>query len=170
MEAFQDKNDTEEEKKPSSRDILVEFMGYTSVHGFGRLVEATTFVWRIFWILAILGASGIFTVEVMNLFKLYSSRPVQTSVSVAFEKQLNFPAVTICNLNMIKNSSVVMHLPDELIQRFLFSETGSYYDETTEKPKEVANITEKSSEAVNITEKPTAARRRKRREEPTEDG
>jgi hypothetical protein len=90
MEAFQDKNDTEEKKKPSFRDILVEFMGYTSVHGFGRLVEATTFVWRIFWILAILVASGIFAVEAMNLFKLYSSRPVQTSVSVAFEKVLQW--------------------------------------------------------------------------------
>jgi hypothetical protein len=57
---------------------------------------------------------------------------------------------------MIKNSSVVMYLPDELIQRFTLSETVTYYEEITEKPNEVANITEKSSEAVNITEKPTA--------------
>ena len=86
MEAFQDKNDAEEKKNLLFRGTLVEFMGYTSAHGFGRLVAATTFVWRIFWILAILGASGMFAVEVMDLFKLYLSRPVQTSVSVAFGK------------------------------------------------------------------------------------
>ena len=76
----------EEKKNPSFRGILVEFMGYTTGHGFGRLVAATTFVWRIFWTLAILGASGMFAMEVMNLFKLYLSRPVQTSVTVTFEK------------------------------------------------------------------------------------
>jgi hypothetical protein len=43
-------------------------------------------VWRIFWTLAILGASAMFAMEVMNLFKLYLSRPVQTSVTVTFEK------------------------------------------------------------------------------------
>jgi hypothetical protein len=76
----------EEKKNPSFRGILVEFMGYTTGHGFGRLVAATTFVWRIFWTLAILGASAMFAMEVMNLFKLYLSRPVQTSVTVTFEK------------------------------------------------------------------------------------
>ncbi|CAB3999173.1 amiloride-sensitive sodium channel subunit alpha-like, partial [Paramuricea clavata] len=153
----------EEKKKPSFRGILVEFMGYTTGHGFGRLVEATTFVWRIFWILAILGASGMFAMEVTNLFKLYLSRPVQTSVTITFEKQLNFPAVTICNLNIIKRSSMT-YLPDKVKEHFKLNYTYYNYvedkkDTTTnssisEKPTEAFKATEKPNQVVSKTEKP----------------
>ncbi len=84
-EPFKEKKDMEE-KKTSFRGVLAEFMGYTSGHGFGRLVAATSLVWRIFWILAVFGAFGMFVLEVTNLFEMYLSRPVQTSVSVTFEK------------------------------------------------------------------------------------
>ena len=79
-----EKNGMQREK--SLRGILVDFMGYTTGHGFARLVAATSIAWRIFWIIAVLGATGMFVHEVMNLFKLFLSRPVQTSVTVTFEK------------------------------------------------------------------------------------
>jgi hypothetical protein len=75
-----------EDKNKSFRGVMTQFMGYTTGHGFGRLIAATSVVWRIFWIVAICLAFGMFVVEVMNLLQLFLSRPVQTSVSVMFEK------------------------------------------------------------------------------------
>jgi hypothetical protein len=75
-----------DEKNSSFRGIMSEFMGYTTGHGFGRLIAATSILWRIFWVLAVIGAFGMFVFEVIQLFKLFLSRPVQTSVSVTFEK------------------------------------------------------------------------------------
>ena len=73
-------------KQRSLLDILVDFMGYTTGHGFARLVAATSTAWRIFWIIAVLGAFGMFVYHASNLFQLFLSRPIKTSVTVAFEK------------------------------------------------------------------------------------
>jgi hypothetical protein len=86
-EPFKDKNNMEEKR---THPFAVYWLSLWDIRQAmvlaGLIVAATTFVWRIFWTLAILGASGMFAMEVMNLFKLYLSRPVQTSVTVTFEK------------------------------------------------------------------------------------
>jgi hypothetical protein len=88
MERHTDREDVGE-KNTSFRDVIAEFMGYTTAHGFARLVVAKSFAWKIFWILAILVAFGMFLAETISLFQLYLSRPVQTSVSVTHEKVQN---------------------------------------------------------------------------------
>ena len=73
-------------KQKSLLGILVDFMGYTTGHGFARLVAATSIAWRVFWIIAVLGAFEMFVYEIKILFQLFISRPIQTSVTVTFEK------------------------------------------------------------------------------------
>ncbi|XP_028408123.1 degenerin deg-1-like [Dendronephthya gigantea] len=159
-----DNEKNEAERKRSLRDILVDFMGYTTGHGFARLVAATSIAWRIFWIVAVLGATGMFVYQVSDLFKLYLARPVQTSVTVTFEKKLKFPAVTICNLNLIKRSKMVM-LPGKLVENFKLNTTYYYVDKkktvsdstkTETKGNGMTNMTESPNpnKLVNSTEKP----------------
>ncbi|XP_028408122.1 amiloride-sensitive sodium channel subunit gamma-like [Dendronephthya gigantea] len=138
------------ERKRTLRDILVDFMGYTTGHGFARLVAATSIAWRIFWVVAVLGATGMFAFQVADLFKLFLARPVQTSVTVALEKKLKFPAVTICNLNMIKKSKMGS-LPLELFDDFKLN--------TTEKPSETVKSSTQlisTTEGVIVTQEPSA--------------
>ena len=85
MEPHTEKEDAEDGKK-SFRDVIADFMGYTSAHGFGRLVATKSFLWKILWIMGILAGFAMFVLETMSLFKLYLSRPVQTSVSVVHDR------------------------------------------------------------------------------------
>ena len=77
-----------EEKKESKsfRKLVLNFMGYTSAHGIGRLAESKTIFWKIFWSLVCMGAFGMFIYQATGLFQQYLSKPVATSVSVTFEK------------------------------------------------------------------------------------
>ena len=112
-----------QEKKGSKSFIKLihSFMGYTSAHGIGRLAESKTIFWRIFWSLVCMGAFGMFIYQGVGLLKQFFSKPVSTTVSVTFEKRLPFPAVTICNLNMIRNDAVPQEVKDVLKKNFDYS-------------------------------------------------
>ena len=85
MEPQRDKEDREDRSTPV-RDTIAQFMGYTTAHGFGRLVSARSFARKLFWIIAIMVAFGMFASETYTLLQLYLSRPLQTSVSVKHDK------------------------------------------------------------------------------------
>ena len=70
----------------SFKKLVLNFMGYTTAHGIGRLAASQTIFWKIFWSLVCIGASGMFIYQATGLFKQYLSKPVATSVSVTFEK------------------------------------------------------------------------------------
>ncbi|XP_028418268.1 amiloride-sensitive sodium channel subunit alpha-like [Dendronephthya gigantea] len=138
-----------------------------------------------FWIVAVLGATGMFVFQVSDLFRHYLSRPVQTSVTVTFEKQLKFPAVTICNLNVIRKSKMTM-LPMHLIDKFftvnitknrtpfdiftdnLFGDLngtlGSGFNTSDYFDGAVNNVTEETDDGINSTSEPA------RRKNPPSDG
>ena len=85
MEPRTEKEDMKD-SNTSFRGVIVNFMGYTTAHGFGRFVASKSLVWKIFWILAIVACFAMFAVEGRTLFQLYLSQPVQTSVSVTIDK------------------------------------------------------------------------------------
>ena len=77
------------EKKTENRsfkDLVYNFTQYTTAHGISRLAASQTIFWKIFWSLVCIGASGMFIYQARGLFKQYLSKPVTTSVSVAFQK------------------------------------------------------------------------------------
>ena len=114
MEAQQSKRNTNE--KENIPKLIRNFLGYTTAHGFSRLEDSKGVFWKIFWSLVCLGSFGMFTYQVHGLFVLYFSRPVTTTVRVTFEKQVPFPAVTICNLNMLRTKKIPTELKDEMLK------------------------------------------------------
>ena len=78
-------NEIAERKNTNLRQLLVDFMSYTTSHGLGRLIASTTGLWKLFWIISFLGASVMFVYQVSMLFQIYLSRPVQTFVTIKFE-------------------------------------------------------------------------------------
>ncbi|XP_078380361.1 epithelial sodium channel subunit alpha-like [Oculina patagonica] len=88
--------------KPSIQKVILNFCGYTTAHGLGRLADGGGIFRRVAWSLFCIGALVMFVLQVYNLFVIYLRRPVSTVVNVQHESHVAFPAVTICNLNMIR--------------------------------------------------------------------
>ena len=66
----------------STLQKLKDFCGYTTAHGFGRLVESKSWVRKVFWVLACLGAFTMFTCQVIWLAEDYIRRPVVTYINI----------------------------------------------------------------------------------------
>ncbi|XP_046838980.1 degenerin unc-8-like [Xenia sp. Carnegie-2017] len=88
------------------RKLVLSFTRDTSAHGIGQLANSKTLLSRVFWSLVCMGALGMFVYQAKGLLQQYLSKPIATTVSVSFEKRLAFPAVTVCNLNMIRKDAV----------------------------------------------------------------
>ena len=65
---------------------------------------------KCFWIFALVAMTGGMLNTVYGLTKTYLSYPVSVSVSVEREKQIVFPAVTVCNMSPVKKSVFDAHL------------------------------------------------------------
>ena len=61
---------------------------------------------KCYWIFALVVMTGGMLFSVHALTKTYLSYPVSVSVSVQREKQLVFPAVTVCNMSPVKKSAL----------------------------------------------------------------
>lgn len=69
-------------KKPSVKEVVSTFCGYTTAHGLGRLADGGGIFRRITWSLFCIGALTMFVVQTYNLFAIYLRRPVSTVVNV----------------------------------------------------------------------------------------
>ena len=61
---------------------------------------------KCFWVFALVAMTGGMLNTVYGLTKTYLSYPVSVSVSVQREKQIVFPAVTVCNMSPVKKSAL----------------------------------------------------------------
>ncbi|XP_052809160.1 amiloride-sensitive sodium channel subunit alpha-like [Mya arenaria] len=96
--------DKQDGVKRSVRQVLVELVDSSSIHGLPRLVSSRHIAIKILWFLLLVGAAAVLSVQMVGLFREYFSYPTQTSVSMQFS-QLAFPALTFCNMNQIRHSS-----------------------------------------------------------------
>ncbi|KAM7446210.1 ligand-gated sodium channel [Porites harrisoni] len=103
----------EEEKQYSIRFLILDYFEYTSGHGPPRILASRQLIRKIFWILLFLAALGVSVWQITELFKTYQARPLATHVAIQHETSLDFPAITICNFNAVKLSSVE-YLPEDL--------------------------------------------------------
>ncbi|XP_048584124.1 degenerin unc-8 [Nematostella vectensis] len=91
---------------PSVRALLRDFSDRTSCHGIGQINGSHSPTWRIFWLLTFLAGLGMVLFQCITLLGIYLDKPTATSVDVTYDEVTNFPAVTICNLNMIKKKNL----------------------------------------------------------------
>ncbi|XP_028411227.1 acid-sensing ion channel 4-A-like isoform X2 [Dendronephthya gigantea] len=112
-EAEQPNESSDKENIPK---LIRNFLGYTTAHGFSRLEGSKGIFWKIFWALVCLGSFGMFVYQVHGLFEQWLSRPIATNVRITFEKEVSFPAVTICNLNMLRANKIPKELKKEMLK------------------------------------------------------
>ena len=85
--------------------ILKELAEGSSLHGIPKTVSSKQKPVKILWCLLFLATGTVFALQLYNLFSAYYAWPIQTSVSLKFSP-LRYPAITFCNMNPVKLSSV----------------------------------------------------------------
>lgn len=84
-----------------------EFCASTTAHGLGRAAEAKSRLARIFWMLIFTAAFILSVYQISSSFHDYLQFPTQTEVYLVNKERLFFPAVTVCNLNPFKLSTLI---------------------------------------------------------------
>ncbi|XP_069486423.1 acid-sensing ion channel 5 [Ambystoma mexicanum] len=83
-----------------------EFANSTSFHGMHNLVRKRSKIHRTLWTLVVIGSVIIVTWQICTRFINYLSWPTTTSVTVQYVENIEFPAVTFCNLNRFQTQAV----------------------------------------------------------------
>lgn len=110
LEEFRVEDNATESKtsKQNRTSVLVnEFAGYTTLHGFHFVLESCSVVRRILWATLIILALVILALQCLSgLTKLLEHDSV-TIKEQQREDAMLFPAVTICNQNMLRKDKIM---------------------------------------------------------------
>ncbi|XP_071837720.1 epithelial sodium channel subunit alpha-like [Apostichopus japonicus] len=91
-------------KYSSVRGILKGFANETTAHGIPRIIDRPNTVSKIFWSILVVIAFYVFISQTHQLVKNYYS--FNTKINLINSQSVHFPAVTVCNLNKLKASSL----------------------------------------------------------------
>ena len=92
-------------RSSKTRAIIDEFISNTTTHGVPRVLsDEYSILLRIFWSLIILTFLVLLVFQGTLLVINFIGRPSSTKLTIVTESKLEFPAVTICNLNMMRRS------------------------------------------------------------------
>ncbi|XP_020626896.1 degenerin mec-4-like isoform X4 [Orbicella faveolata] len=116
--------------KPSLRDLLHEFAEETSAHGAIKISSAKSVFWRIFWVLVSLACLGMVIYQGILLLNTYLDKPTKSDIDVTYIRTVKFPAVTICNLNIIRRS-FISRFPEA---KAIMSQFNSFIERKDERP------------------------------------
>ncbi|XP_021339184.1 acid-sensing ion channel 5-like [Mizuhopecten yessoensis] len=109
MEETDNSNSNSDEKtsrKPSTGVVVQDFLSSATIHGLHKAAANESLIRRCVWIILLMGmitSLSIFTYLELSMYFRYETR---TSTHVSKRKHVEFPAVTICNINQVKSSVV----------------------------------------------------------------
>ena len=92
----------------TSADMWLEFVGNTTLHGIRYVFMKRHILMRLIWLVLLLTSGGYYIFTVYRAFNKYYSRPINTVLSTKHLKEMEFPAVTICSLNLFAKSKLLM--------------------------------------------------------------
>ena len=64
---------------------------------------------KVFWALALIGSTSILLFNLIHIISTYFSYGVNLQVKTFRKAELEFPAVTVCNINPIRKSTLKQH-------------------------------------------------------------
>ena len=93
----------------STKHPLRNFLESTSVKGVSKIAKTKSAVLRFLWSIAVLFGGTVAFFFLYEIFALYLSFSVTTNVVEVRDSSLQFPSVTLCNLNPFANTHVDDH-------------------------------------------------------------
>ncbi|XP_020892112.1 amiloride-sensitive sodium channel subunit beta-2 [Exaiptasia diaphana] len=105
---------TDHKEHRSLKTVLKDFLEYSTAHGFGRLAASKEIYWKTFWVVAIISIHITFWYHFFVILRDYMNKPIATKVSMERNKVLDFPVVTICNRNMLRQSKLTKKMKSDV--------------------------------------------------------
>ena len=103
-----------EEKKAESSEtsdvndvgLLREFASYTSLHGLHFVAGPFILIRRILWAILLIVGTGLLVSLCIERYGKLAAKPSVTTKEHQSTKLIPFPAVTVCNLNMLRKDKI----------------------------------------------------------------
>ena len=116
----------EELGKPSSSSKWESFASSTTLHGLRYVAEnGHSFGKRLIWLIFLCTAAIAYVILLYTSLDKYFSRPIKTVISQETPTDgLTFPAVTICNLNLLMKSKLDVADEDERFEKMGLNISG----------------------------------------------
>ena len=92
----------------TTTEVWREFVDSTTLHGIRYVFMKRHILIRLVWMIVLLTSGGYYIFTVYRAFAKYYNRPVNTVLSRKHLKEMDFPAVTICPLNLFATSKLLM--------------------------------------------------------------
>lgn len=74
----------------------------TTAHGVVHIFTEPTFIRKLVWLVIVLGAATGCLYNCIDRIMFWASKPTSTTIMIARKQEMDFPAVTICNLNILR--------------------------------------------------------------------
>ena len=101
------------------------------------VLRSTNIFSRIYWtVVFLLFVSVLCYLAIIQSQRFYEYKTV-TRISIIIEDNPGFPAVSICNFNLIKNDSVTDHMTQLLLKAMYLDDKWNTERQTTEQIKEL---------------------------------
>ncbi|CAF0884383.1 unnamed protein product [Rotaria sordida] len=114
------------EKEKSALNIIKNWFLNSPTHGIRRISCATSILERIFWSTTFLAFTALMCIFIYTVILKYIGNPTKINLSVKhYRDPINFPAVTFCNLNPLRNESLV---DDDIHHQHTPTSYSSYID------------------------------------------
>ena len=112
--------------KPSLLTKWRDFASNTTIHGLKYVVETSLHICRrVVWAIFLFTAASAYFYYSTLSFEKFLSRPIRTEISQETPVDgLNFPAVTICNLNQLVRSKIDITDEDENFEKLGLNISG----------------------------------------------
>ena len=92
-------------------ELKSDFTENTTLHGL-RHVFKNPFWLRLIWLVLLLTLASYYLSSVADGIQKYFKYPISTVVTTKFPGSMDFPAVTICPLNLLQKSKIIMSEDD----------------------------------------------------------
>ena len=101
-----DATDSDSQEMLSFLWILRSWLLDCSAHGVPKVIASSNFHRKIFWLVAVLICATLFIYQITLMLIDVYSHPITVNLQIAQLSQLEFPTVTLCNSNKLKESLI----------------------------------------------------------------
>jgi hypothetical protein len=81
--------------------FISKWLDATTVHGIVHVFKGKSLIRKLIWAVIFLAAASVCLYNVTERIRFFASDPTSTAISVTVQNIIPFPAVTLCNLNLI---------------------------------------------------------------------
>lgn len=102
-------NESQGSEKHNEKEsgLLNEFASYTTLHGVHFVAGPHIVVRRVAWAILIIAGAGFLVLQCIERYQKLSSKDSFTVKELQNNKLVPFPAVTICNQNMLRREKII---------------------------------------------------------------